>query len=966
MNTKLKVVFAFLFLTVLNASAQNGFIRGTIIDDATGEVLPGVRVLVEGLRTGGVTDIEGKYDITVAPGKYTLVVTAMLFDTVRVTDVEVLPDQVKIMDVIKMGEPVKMIDVINVSASRRTDTDLAVMTLKRKSPNMIDGISAASFRKIGDSDAASAMTRVPGVSLAGGKYVFVRGLGDRYNKTVVNGMDIPGLDPDRNTLQMDIFPTSIIENMVVNKSFVADLPADFTGGIIDIALKNFPDHKQTNISISAGYNPNYHFNKNYLTYTGGKTDFLGFDDGTRAIPAENNIPFYAQVVGNPNGDKAKRYKEILASFDPEMAAMRQSSLMDFGLGFSLGNQKRLEKNNRTLGYNFMMSYSNSTEFYKDAEFGRYGLNADPTVKEMEMRSLQKGEYGVNNVMLSAMAGIGIKSLNSKITFNVLHLQNGESKAGIFDYFNQDQGSVFFGYQHNLEYSERGLTNAQLMGEQRFGDSKWSLDWKLSPSYSTIKDPDVRFTRYEDRTTYLKISTESGFPARIWRDLKEVNMAGLVHLTREFKLFSRDAKVKFGGGHTYKERDFNIRMFMINVRGDMELTGDPNELFKPENLWPYNGDVTKGVTFETSFLPNNPNQFNSNVNNSNGFVSAELNPLKKLKAIVGVRTEYYTQRYTGQDQLGINVLKNDVVIDELKLFPTLNLVLAMNDKQNLRFSYGKTVARPSFKEMSYAEIVDPLTGRTFIGGLFRDADDGKGVVYWDGNLVSTDIHNFDLRWEIYPTNSQTVSISAFYKKFINPIEIIQFATQANAFQPRNVGDGQVIGGELEVRLSLNGISEKLKNYSFISNVTVTDSRIELSKTEYESRVANAREGQTIKSYRKMAGQAPFIINAGFSYNGGERGFADGLEVGLYYNVQGQTLQYVGIVDRPDIYSVPFHSLNFNANKKFGKDQRMTVGLKVSNILNDKKEMVFKSYEAADQYFSRLSIGTTASVKFGFTF
>lgn len=965
MNTKLNVVLAFFFLSVFQLSAQNGNIRGTVIDDATGEVLPGVRVLVEGLRTGAVSDIEGKFDISIAPGKYNLVVTAILFDTLRIMDVEVLPEQTKNLEVIKMGEPVMQVETITVSANKRTDTDLAVMTLKRKSPNMIDGISAASFRKIGDSDAASAMTRVPGVSLAGGKYVFVRGLGDRYNKTVVNGMDIPGLDPDRNTLQMDIFPTSIIENMVVNKSFVAELPADFTGGIIDINLKNFPDHKVTNISVSLGYNPNFHFNKDYLTYEGGKTDFLGFDDGTRDIPAENNIPFYAQIVGDPDGEKATRYKNILRNFNPTMAAMRQTSLMDYGLGFSLGNQKKLEKKQRTLGYNFMLSYSNSTEFYQEAEFGRYGLNADPTINEMEVRERQTGEYGLNNVMLSAMAGVGLKSLSSKITFNVLHLQNGESKAGIFDYRNEDQGAIFFGYQHNLEYSQRSLTNAQLMGEHRLGESKWSVEWKLSPSYSTIEDPDIRFTRYEDRTTYLQISTEAGFPERIWRELQETNLAGLANATREFKLFSRDAKVKFGGGHTYKERDFNIRTFMINVR-NIDLTGDPNELFSEENLWPYNDDPTKGTTFETSFLPNNPNQFNSNINNSNGFVSAELNPLKKLKAIVGVRSEYYTQRYTGQDQLGINVLNNDVVMDELKLFPSLNLVLAMNEKQNLRFSYGKTIARPSFKEMSYAEIVDPLTGRTFIGGLFRDADDGAGIVYWDGDLVSTDIHNFDLRWEMYPTNSQTISVSAFYKKFINPIEIIQFATQAGAFQPRNVGDGQIIGGELELRLNLNGISEKLKNYSFVSNVTVTDSRIELSKTEYDSRVANAREGQTINTYRKMAGQAPFIINAGFSYNGGENGFSKGFEVGLYYNVQGQTLQYAGIVDRPDIYTVPFHSLNFNANKKFGKDQRMVVGLKIANILNDKKEEVFKSYNAEDQYFSRLTIGTTASVKFGFTF
>ena len=966
MKSKIKIVFVLIFLnSVHNLSAQNGNIRGAVIDDATGEYLPGVKVLVDGLNKGAHTDIDGKYDIEIAPGVYNLTISAMLFDTVHVTDVRVTESQVTVLNEVKLGEPVTEYTTVTVSASKQVNTELSVMTLKRKSLNMIDGISAASFRKTGDSDAASAMTRVPGVSLAGGKYVFIRGLGDRYNKTVVNGMDIPGLDPDRNTLQMDIFPTSIIDNMVVNKSFVADLGADFSGGIIDIALKAFPDKKSTSVSVSMGYNPNYHFNKDYLTYAGGKTDFLGFDDGTRDIPAENNIPFYANVIGNPNGETADRYKQILKNFNPNMAAIRQTSLMDYGLGFSIGDQKKLKKS--SLGYNFMLSYNNSTEFYQEAEFGRYGLQGDPAMYEMEARELQKGEYGVNSVFLSAMAGVGLKTKFSKVTFNLLHLQNGESKAGIFDFQNSDQGAVFGGFQHNLEYSQRSLTNAQLIGKHTLSESSpWALEWKVSPTYSKIEDPDIRFTRYEDRVTFLSISTESGFPERIWRELQEVNLEGKANIAREFKLFGNKGEVKFGGGHIYKERDFNIRTFMINVRNLNDLTGNPDELFSEENLWPYNDNPAQGTTYEATFVPNNPNQFNSNINNSSAFISAEIQPTKKFKTVIGVRSEYYTQRYTGQDQLGMNVLNNDVVLQELGIFPSLNLVFAVNDKQNLRFSYGKTIARPSFKEMSYAEIADPLTGRTFIGGLFRDADDGADIVYWDGDLVSTDIHNLDLRWEIYPTNNQTISVSAFYKKFINPIEIIQFASQSGSFQPRNVGDGQVIGGELEIRLGLQWVAEKLKDFAFIANVTITDSRVELSKTEYDSRVMNAREGQTIETYRQMAGQAPCIINTGLAYNGGVNKFWKGLEVGLYYNMQGQTLQYAGIVDRPDIYTVPFHSLNFNTNKKFGKDDKMVVGIKITNLLNDKKEEVYKSFRAEDQYFSRLTIGTTYSVKFGLTF
>jgi hypothetical protein len=629
----------------------------------------------------------------------------------------------------------------------------------------------------------------------------------------------------------------------------------------------------------------------------------------------------------------------------------------------VGNQHQLK--NYKLGYNVVLSYKNSTSYFEDVFYGRYGLSADPKIKEMDVRERQEGDYGVNNVFASAMAGIALKSNTAKYTFNLMHLQNGESKAGIFDFYNADQGAIFHGFQHNLEYSERSLTTAQLTGAYNFKSTGWSWDWKVAPTLSSIQDPDIRFTRYEDRGDNFTISSESGFPERIWRNLQERNLAGQLNASKDFELWGRGADVKFGSAYIYKDRDFNIRTFMLNIR-NLDLEGNPDELFEQDNLWGNTGSIGSGTTYEASFVPNNPNEFNANVNNIAGYVSTEFSPIQNFKAIVGVRSEYYTQRYTGQDQLGMNVLNDDKVLQDLGLFPSLNLVYALTEKQNIRLAYGKTTARPSFKELSYAEIFDPLTGRTFIGGLFRDADDGQGIVYWDGQLISTDIHNFDARWEFYPTPSQIISVSGFYKKFINPIEVIQFATQAGAFQPRNVGDGEVIGGEIELRQSLRIISERLENFSLTVNFTMTSSRIELSVTEYESRVANAREGQTINTYRDMAGQAPYIVNGGFMFNGAEEGFFKNLEAAVFYNVQGQTLEFAGIVDRPDIYTVPFHSLNLNASKKFGAKENMKVGLKVSNLLNDKRESVYKSYGAEDQYFQSLGIGTTVSLKFSMNF
>lgn len=952
-------VLLFTLTSVLNA--QNGFIRGTVFDDGAGVSLPGVTIFLEGTTLGTMTDLDGKFNLSVPPSTYTLRISYISYETLLIKDLQVKAGEVILLDNLRLKESSIELAEVTVTAKVVRNTETALLTMKMKSANVIDGISAANFRKIGDSDAASSMKRVPGLSVEGGKYVYVRGLGDRYTKTMLNGMDIPGLDPDRNTLQMDIFPTNIIDNIIVYKSFTADLPADFTGGVIDITVKDFPEEKQGTIGISTGYNPGSHFNKNYLTYKGGNTDFLGFDDGTRKIPATSDIPLYADVVTDPYGTQGMRYQEILDSFNPTMAAHTQTSLMDYSLSFSLGDQIPGKK--VTLGYNIALSYKNNTDFYKDAEYGHYGLSADPNVTEMELREFQKGNLGENNVLLGGLVGFALKTKNSKYRLNILHLQNGESSAGIFDYIGADQGSNFSGFQHNLDYSERAMTNLFIDGKHLFDDLKWEFVWKLSPTLSRMEDPDIRFTRYiTDGGSYI-IGTESGFPERIWRNLEEINIPGAIDVTKTFQLKEQKAILKFGGAYTYKERDFAIRSFAFNIR-NIPLTGNPDELFYPENLWPADSNVNKGTTYDASFIPVNPNQFNSNVNNAAGYVSFEVNVFKRFKTILGVRFEKYVQRYTGQDQLGVHKLNNEKVLENNNLFPSVNLIYSLSKKQNLRFSYAMTIARPSFKELSYAEIYDPISGRTFIGGMFRDANDAEEIVYWDGNLKSTSIHNFDLRWELFPKSGQTISLSGFYKRFIRPIEIVQYATLQGAFQPRNVGDGQVFGGELEFRLNLDLIAQALRNFQLTANVTYIVSRIKLSPTEYESRVANARTGQSISEYRPMAGQAPYMINCGISYNGGENGFWNGFEAGLYYHVQGLTLQYVGMVDRPDIYAKPFNSLNFNANKSFGKKKRVQVGLKIDNILYAKKEAVYRSFEAADQYFSKLNPGITftASVKY----
>lgn len=960
MKKNLTLTILLVFVSFLSF-AQKGTIRGTVIEDATGEPLFGVTVVIAGTTNGGITDFDGKFQINVAAGTHDVQASFVSFQTVTIKGLEVKAGDVTVIDQIRLKEDVELLEEVVITAETVKTTEAALLTVKRKSANLIDGISAASFRKIGDSDAAAAAKRITGVSIEGGKYVFVRGLGDRYTKTLLNGMDVPGLDPDRNTLQMDIFPTNVLNNIVVSKSFTPDLPADFTGGLVNIETKDFPDEKTMNVSVGLGYNPSMHFNSNYLTYKGGSTDWLGYDDGTRTLPVnEGNLlktgnggPKQANVI-DPQSSEGATYISQLKKFSPVMAAEKASSFMDYSLGLSLGNQIQLSKG--SLGYNIALTYKGDTDFYGDAIYSKYGYASDSSVNKLEKRQLQKGSQSSKSVLLGGLAGLAYKREKSKYKLNLLHLQNGESEAGIFDFDKNNKGTDFKSFQHVLDYTQKQLSNLLLAGEHHFGDNKWELNWKFSPTLSSISDPDIRYTRYVRRAANtLEIGTEGGFPERIWRKLDEVNLSSKIDIQKDIELFGRDGNFKFGISQVDKNREFTINNFQIIVDKNINLTGDPNEVFEEKNLWPTAAKVSsRGNYFVPGFIPRNSNYYKGHITNYGFYGSTELSPSDKLKTIIGLRGEKYQLRYTGTNQQGTKTPTDSLVVDEFNFFPSVNLIYALNESQNLRASYSRTTARFSFKEASFAQIFDPITGRTFIGALSAQTD-ASGNVIWDGKIKSTLIDNFDLRWELFQKRGQTVSISGFYKQFYDAIETIQFATADNNFQPRNVGDATVMGVELEFRQSLGNISSSLDKFMLSGNLSVLDSKIQMSKNEFDSRVDQKRVGQTIKNTRQLQGQSPYIVNVGIGY----QNFENGLEAGLYYNVQGPTLVYTGISDIPDVFSVPFHSLNFTANKTFGEDEKLRLGLKISNILGSKKERAYRGYETDNELFESLAPGTSIS-------
>lgn len=951
---KLTLFFALLVISTFSF-AQNGNIRGTVYEEATGEPLIGVTVVVQGTTKGAITDLDGKYNISLEPGTYNLQISFISFEMVTISDVIVKSDEVTLIDNIMLSESIQQLESVIITAEAIRDSEAALMKVKQKSASVMDGISATNFRRMGDSDAASAIKRVTGVSVEGGKYVYVRGLGDRYTKTTLNDVDIPGLDPDRNSLQIDIFPTNLINNMMVLKSSVAEMPADFTGGVVNIETKDFPDEKIFSVSASLGYNPSMHFNKDFVTYDGSSTDFLGFDNGTRALPSGAR----GEDIPRPfSGYSDQEISSFLKGFNPILGANTATSFMDYSLGISSGNQIAL-KNDNKLGYIFSLTYKSTTTFYDDQFYGEYQRPAESSDYELVPAILQEGALSEYNVLLGGLAGLAYKTQLSKYKLTLMHLQNGEKRAGQF-YIEDDPNNSAVGksgYEatsDNLDFSERGLTNILLSGDHLTENTKWKVNWRLSSTFSKITDPDIRRTAFSFTTSdTLFVAGAAGNPNRAWRYLDEVNLVGKIDITREYEAWGQEAKLKFGVSQIYKERDYEILTYDMQFFGAQPEFGyDPNNVLTDENLWP------DGTIYYSSGNPEpNPNEYNSNVYNTGVYVSNEFSPLTSLKLILGLRAENYVQRHTGRDVQGTNVLENDKVLDAFDIFPSANVIYSLSEMQNLRVSYSRTIARPSFKELSFAQILDPISNRQFNGGLFAYSG-------WDGNLRETRINNFDLRWERFMSRGQILSLSAFFKTFDAPIELVRIPEQQTIteIQPRNVGEGRVYGAEVEFRKSLDFISPTLNAFSLSSNITYVKSIITMTDLEFNARKNFEKEGQTIDNKRDMAGQAPIIINTGLVFQNPD----SGLEAGFFYNVQGRTLTIVGTGLYPDIYSVPFHSLNFNLTKSFGPDNRNSFSFKVSNLLNDVREEVYSSFRADDQLFERYSPGLAASfgIKYAF--
>ena len=917
----IKSVILILITTLIsiNVYSQKGILAGKVIDEKTAEELIGTTIVVTGTSTGAITDFDGNFSLELDPGNYSITCSYISYQTIIFESVKINAGEVTQLD-IQLGEAVTTLEEVQVVAKGSKRTEAAIQALQRKSAIVLDGISANQISKMGDSDAAGALKRVTGVSVEAGKYVYVRGLSDRYSKTTLNGADIPGLDPNRNSVQMDLFPSNIIESIIVHKTFSADLPADFTGGHVDILTMEFPNKFNLQVSAKFEYNPQTNLNSNFMGYEDGKLDWLGFDDGTRAIPekAQGQIP--PRFVDDPLLD------EITKSFNKQMEPLPRQSFLNQSYSLAFGDQIKAGKS-KIIGYNLAFSYTNEYDYFDNGITGRYKL-IDPDDKTLTGQlTLNTDIKGIQNVLWSALGNVNLKfNERNKIGLLLLHNQSALSTGRYQEgEKNSDEAGMFY-QTRTLQFLQRGLSSAQLNGKHYFESAgKMKIKWLSSFTYSTQDEPDLRFftNNYDivdGNCLYEILPSLYPVPTRYYRDMKETNFDNKVHVELPFRLRGNSSKLKFGGSAVMKDREFREQKYSFR-----ENTNSYNGSV-PEYLQDGNIDAAAGkLHVSNSVSSDNKNSYNGLQNVFGGYVSGDLGLFAKLRLVTGARIEY---AYILSESLKEDEKKGEV--ENFDVLPSVNLIYSFTEKINLRGAYYRTLARPTFRELA------PFASFDFVGDY---------IFIGNADLKRTITDNFDVRWEYFMAPGEMVSVSGFYKSFTDPIERTFNTEAANPeLTLRNVDKAQVAGVEAEFRIGLDFVPF-LRDFILGGNVAFVKSMVSIDDKELSlKRVFDPNFPDT----RVMFGQAPYIVNGYIEY----KNDSIGMDINLSYNITGEKLHLVNAVGIPDVYKQPRSQMDFNISKTLGK--RLSVKFAIKNILNSNYLSTY-SYNNVDYIFERFALG-----------
>jgi outer membrane receptor protein involved in Fe transport len=920
-----RIPFLTLLISILFSSvavAQSGKIVGRITDKEFAEELIGASVAVVGTSTGALTDLDGNFTISLKPGTYSLRISYIGYQTQTIKGLEVKAGESTRQD-IEMGSEGVQAQEIVVEAELSTATEGALLTQRRKSLAVSDGISSEFIKKTPDSDAGDAIKRTTGVSVMGGKYVFVRGLGERYSNTQLNGVNIPSPEPEKKVVPMDIIPAGLIDNIITIKTFLPDQPGTFAGGLVRIKTKEFPDEFQLNASVSSGFNSNAHFNDTWR-YDGGGLDFLGIDDGERKLPnfGDNLKSFNKNQLASALGQfNSNTYLPSSGQYSPNK-------------GFSLAIANQLSLMNMPLGFIANVTYSSGAKYKEQTSFfPRLAANEYEYLWNSQIATYDVNWGGVLNftTKLNKDNKIGLKTTYNRTAEDEAMLTEGNS------FYESDILSNLI-RTTRLRFVERQMWSSQLSGSHYLGWlAKSEVEWKAQYASAKRYEPDNRETQYlfDESLGEYTYNNDYKRNGRFFSDLDDNEVDLLMDLSVPFKQWSGfKGKVKIGGLFTSKNREFWARRFKFqSAQGNYQgLT--PEELFTSENV--ANGTIR----FEETTDPSD--EYTADETIMAGYAMVELPLLRTLRFIGGARVEKNDIKINSFDS---NSRPVEGGFEETNILPSLNLIYELNDQMNLRGSFSQTIANPELRELA-----------PFRFDSYRTAMVGNPF------LEQTNIDNYDIRWEWFPKFGELIAVSLFYKNIDKPLEVVSLAGFGSTPEEttNNGKTAKNYGVEFEFRKRMDFISESLSNFSLSTNITLVQSEIEQGEFIYRFNTSSGEleafpVSSSLSGKRKMQGQSPYVINFNMGYENSELG----LSGTLLYNIVGERIyQLNGNPNFSDNFvEQSRHQLDLSLSKKLAESLKMKFNIK--NILNDRYLIMFGDDEA-----ETYKTGTSYSISFSY--
>lgn len=900
------------FLLSVQGLAQSCSLKGIIADAITGERLLGATVVIQDAQRGVITDENGEFTFnSLASGRYTLTISYVSYETQN-HRAEVKSGQT--LELLVKLEPISVeLDAVQVSAKKRSDTEMSMISNIRNGNVVANGISKQQISRSQDKDASEVISRIPGVSVRDGKFINVRGLDERYNTVWLNGIGAPSSEADRRAFSFDMLPSSLIDNILLFKTPAPEIPADFAGAVVQIQTKSTVEQSNTDISYSTGYRQYTSF-KNFYTYTGGKTDGLGFDDGTRALPKgfPSAIEF-RELADNPSESEKQRITDLGKAFGKTWSPRYSRALPDQAV--TITNTHKINAGKISLGYITSLGYSFANQH---REIFRAGYQAYDEVNDHPDTSyVFYDDHYSTRTKLNGLCNWLVGYKNHRIEFRNFFNQISDKTVVL------RKGRDFYGGSYKnaseLGFQSRTIYSGQIQGSSSFNSLQSNLNYILGFGYTNKYQPDTRRiekSRNEDSgpnapyTISLNFNADPKLLGRLTLRNDEHIWVGGLNFSHHFKGQRFQPEIKTGLFFECKDRRFiarNIGYAISNVMMfDWGLTYLPiDSLFQNQNI-----NFTEGIKVDES------TNLSDSYNARNRLYAAYLGlniPLPRIKVYAGFRIEKNIQTLHGHNETGIKVTVDNNFVD---IFPSLNIVYQHSDKSLTRLAYGRTVNRPEFREIA------PYTYYNF---------EEKATYYGNPELNNCYIHNTEVRFEYFPSVGDMITLGGFVKQFDNPIEahLIESGTGLN-YNYSNAIRATSYGLEIDLRKSLkgfenhSGISRYLKDFVIVFNAAIIRSQLSTDDP-------NAKD-----SHRPMQGQSPYLINTGLFYDNSNVG----LMICALYNVIGEKIAFVGNNYNPHIMQLPRHLIDFTFHKKLGKYLTLKGGIK--DLFNQPIELSQNEY------------------------